>query len=145
MQSLEKIVYLAGIAIHHAHVLAARPPLQHDLLHILPDDPEALRGQVLVANNMEKLDNVAQQLLGDALARGVDAQLHPGRCKQNSRRKHTHTNRLAKAPRRRNQHLRCEMLPAVQLQNFLMVPRKLARWLRLPERPRACLLFVYFD
>ena len=56
---LRKIVYLARIAIHHAHVLAARPPLQHDLLHILPDDPEALRGQVLVANNVEKLDNVA--------------------------------------------------------------------------------------
>lgn len=140
---VEKIVYLAGIAIHHAHVLAACPSLQDDLLHVLPDHPEALRGQVLVANNVEKLDNVAQQLLGNALARGVDAELHRRRSKQNGRRKHTHTNRLAKAPRRRNQHLRCQVLPAVELQHLLVVPRKLARWLRLPERPRARLLFYF--
>ena len=59
--------------------------------------------------------------------------------------KHTHTNHLAKAPRRRNQHLGCQVLPAVELQHLLVVPRELACWLRLPERPCARLLFVYCD
>jgi len=94
----------------------------------------------MVADLVDKLDNVAQELLGDALAGGVDAELHLGGRDQHRRGKHRHADGLAKATRRADEHLLCEVVPAVAHEHVLVVSRKSPGFFGLPEDPCASLL-----
>ena len=91
----------------------------------------------MVDNYIKEFDNIAQEFLRDALARRIDRQLDTRGRKQNPSRKHRHTDGLSKASGGADQHLLRQMLPAVDLQYLLMIPRKLARFFGFPESARA--------
>lgn len=94
----------------------------------------------MVADLVDKLDDVAQELLRDALARGVDAELHLGGRDQHRRGKHRHADGLAEATRRADEHLLREMVPAVAHEHLLVVPREPPGFFGFPEDPRTRLL-----
>ena len=89
--------HLARVRVHHAHVRHAVRAAHDDLLHVLADHAEALRGRVLRAEQHEELLHVAQQLLRDALARRVDADLDLRRREEHRRRELRDGDRLAEA------------------------------------------------
>ena len=134
--------HLARVRVHDPLVAHAAGPAQHDLLHVLPQHLEAHCRQVLLADLVEELDAGPQQLLRDALARAVDADLDARRRPHHRRREHRHRDRLPEAPRRADQHLLREVLPAVALQHLVVVARKLPSGLVLPEAARARFLRV---
>ena len=134
--------HLRRVRVDDADVGRAAGALQHDLLHVLPDDLEPARREVVLHDLHEELLHVAQQLLRDALARRVDAQLDAGRGVEHRGREHAHADRLAEAPRRADEHLLREVVPPVVQQNLAVVARELALWRRLPEDARACLLWM---
>lgn len=135
--------HLRRVRVHNANVLEAQRALQHDLLHVLALGVEAVPRQVLVAHDPEELEHVAQQLLRNALARRVDADLHRRRGKQHRRREHRHADRLPEPARRADQHLLRQVLPRVDAQHRLVVPLERPGGLCFPENPRACFLPVY--
>ena len=73
--------YLGRVGVHHAQILLPVGALQHEFLavgahHLVRMHVHAHKDQV------QELLHVPQQLLGDALARRVDAALDPRRTKQ---------------------------------------------------------------
>jgi hypothetical protein len=84
-------------------------------------------------DEVEELADVAQQLVRDAEARRVDRDLDAGGGVEHRGREHADRDRLAEAARRRDEHLLWEALPAVELEDSLVVARELPRRLRLPE------------
>jgi len=137
--------HLARVRVDDAHVALALGAHQHDLLHVLAPDVEVVLAEVLLADLVEKLDDAAQQLLRDALAGAVDAQLHRRRRVEHGRGKHRHADRLAEAPRRADEHLLREVVPRVLLQHLLVRARKAAERLHLPEGARARLQKVLVE
>lgn len=96
---------------------------------------------LLAAANLEhELADVAEQLLRDALARAVDGDLDARGRVQHRRGKHGDGDGLAEAPRRADEHLLREVVPAVAHEDGLVVARKGAGRLELPEDARAGLL-----
>ena len=92
--------HLARVRVDDAHVADAVGAAHDDLLHVLADHAEALRGRVLRAEHHEELLHVAQQLLRDALACRVDADLDLRRREEHRRRELRDADRLAEAPGR---------------------------------------------
>ena len=110
----------------------------HDeLLHVAADGHEASSLQVVFAYQLEELDDVAQQLLRDALARRVDADLDAGGAVQHGRAEHADADRLAEPAGRADQHLLLYVAPVIPPQNLALLARKLAGGLPLPENARA--------
>ena len=72
------------------------------------------------------------------LARAVDGHLQVRAAVQHGSGEHAHGDGLAKPSGRRDQDLLREMVPSVDLQDPLMVLRKRAVGLALPEDPCAC-------
>lgn len=131
--------HLARVAVDDAHVRVPERALQIDLLHVLALDGEVQRAVVGVRDHERKLLHVAQYFLTDALASAVNTNLDPRTREHHRRAEHRHADRLAEAARGRDQDLLRNVVPAVDPQHLLVVPRKLARRLQLPEAPRACL------
>jgi len=123
----------------------ARRALEHHLFHIAAGDREAAARDVVVADDAEELLHVPQQLLRDALARRVDADLDVRRRVQHRRRKHAHADGLAEAARRAHEHLLRYVRPVVALQNLQVLPRERAGRLELPEDARARLQEVVVE
>jgi len=137
--------HLARVRVHDAHVALALGADKHDLLHVLAADAEVVLAKVLRADLVEELDDAAQQLLRDALARAVDAELDRRRAVEHGRGEHRHADRLAEAPRRADEHLLREVLPRVLLQHLLVAAREAAGRLHLPEGARARLEEVFVE
>ena len=95
-----RAAHLARVRVDDAHVADAVGAAHDDLLHVLADHAEALRGRVLCAEQHEELLHVAQQLLRDALACRVDADLDLRRREEHRRRELRDADRLAEAPGR---------------------------------------------
>ena len=72
------INYLARIRIDDAHVVDAIWPLQHNFLHVLPNNLEGKLVVVLIDNFHEELLDIAKQLLRNAFASRVDADFDAG-------------------------------------------------------------------
>ena len=83
--------------------------------------------------------DAAQQLLRDALARAVDAELDRRRAVEHGRGEHRHADGLAEAPGRADEHLLRKVLPRVLDEHRLVHLGKAARRLHLPEGARASL------
>jgi hypothetical protein len=98
-------------------------------------------GAIVFAYQLEKLDDVLQRLLGDALARSVYTDLDTMGTVQHGRGEHADTNRLSK---RRGVLIKTSCCICLKLsQNFaLFIPQnfacKLASRLSLPENAWAC-------
>ena len=129
--------YLRRVRIDDPHILHALGSLQHHFFHVLANDCQAARAQLLVAYQIDELLDVAQQFLRDPLARAVDTHLHARTARNEGRSKHAHRYGLAEASRRRNQDLLRQMLPPVAHQDFVVVLGKLAGGGSLPENARA--------
>eukprot|EP00960_Hanusia_phi_P013557 397400-Hanusia_phi.AAC.1 len=125
---------LGGVGVDDAVVLAGFRPLHDDLLHVQPDHRVGLHLH-LAEDHVEELLHVQQELLRDALARGVDGDLHVGRGKDQGGGEHGHADRLAEPPRGGDKDLLRQMVPAVELEDLLVVPAKLPLRLDLPEDP----------
>ena len=138
---LGAVTYLGRVRVDDTDVGCTTRPLEHDLFHVLPDNLEAVAEKVLLDDFHEKLLDVAQQLLRDALARGIDAELDAGGGENHGGCEHTHADRLAEAPRRADEHLLREVVPPVVEEDLAVVARKLAFGGRLPEDARAGFLW----
>ena len=97
---MRQLTHLARVAVDYARVCVAQGPLQIDLLHVFAYYSEVQRGIVRVCDHQCKLLHVPQNLLTDAFASAVDADLHERASQQHSGAKHRHANRLAKPTRR---------------------------------------------
>jgi len=95
--------------------------------------------QVLFADLVEELDDAAQQLLRDALACAVDAELDGRGAVEHGGGEHRHADGLAEAPGRADEHLLRKVLPRVLDEHRLVHLGKAARRLHLPEGARASL------
>ena len=129
--------YLTGIRVHDAQVVLAGRPLEHQLLHVAPRHGEPERRRLALADGVEKLLHVAQQLLRNALARRVDADFYVRRREEHRRGKHAHADGLAEATRRAHEHFLRYVRPVVALQDLKVLPRERAGRLELPENARA--------
>ena len=129
--------HLARVRVDDAHVALALGADQHDLLHVLAPDVEVVLAEVLLANLVEELDDATQQLLRDALAGAVDAELDRRRAVEHGRGEHGHADGLAEATRRADEHLLRQMVPRVLLQHLLVSTCKAAERLHLPKGARA--------
>jgi len=116
-----KINYLARIRVDDAdvgHVLCAP---HHELLHVAPDGCEARALDVVLAYQLEKLDDVAQKLLRDALARRVDADFDAGRAVEHGRAEHADADRFPEAAWRADQNFLLDVAPVVSSQDFALL------------------------
>ena len=138
-------LYLARVAVDDADVRVAQRALEVNLLHVLSLHVEVERAPVRVRDHERELLHVAQDLLADALARAVDADLDAGTREQHCRAEHGDADGLAEAARRRDQDLLRDVVPAVHAQHLLVVSGKLAWGLQLPEAARACLQEVVVE
>lgn len=128
--------YLAGVGVHRPDVLLALVTLQHDLLHVDADLPHALALELHVDEVQELLD-VSQQFLRDAFACAVDGHLEVGAAVQHGGGEHADRDGLPEASGRGDQHLLRQMVPAVDLQDALVVLREHPMILAFPEDARA--------
>lgn len=114
---------LGGVGVDDADVLVAVRALEDDLLHVAADDA-VVRDAQLGVDEVQELVDVAQQLVGDALARGVDGALEPRNGEDHGGREHADADGLAEAPGRGDEDLLVQGVPAVELQDPLVVPGK---------------------
>ena len=133
--------YLGRVGVDDTDVGRTTRTLQHDFLHVLPNNLKAVAKKILLDDLHEKLLDVAEQLLRDALARGIDAELDAGGGENHGGCEHAHADRLAEAPRRADEHLLREVVPPVVEEDLAVVARKLAFGCRLPEDARAGFLW----
>ena len=129
--------YLARVRVDDAHVGEVDRAPHDELLHVAPHVGEARALHVVFADEVEELDDVAQQLLRDALARGVDADLDARRAVQHRRGEHAHADGLAEAARRADEHLLLQVAPVIPPQDLALLAGELAGRLALPEDARA--------
>jgi len=129
--------YLARIRIDDAHVGQILGTPDNKLLHVAPHVGEACSLDVVLAEQVEKLDHVPQEFLRDPLARGVDADFDARRAEEHRRSEHAHADRLPETARRADQDLLLQMTPVVASQDFALLARKFAGRLSLPEDPCA--------
>ena len=88
-------LYLRRVRVDDAHVLNAVRSLQQHLLHVAPQrGHHRLVGQRRV-DQTQKLRHVPHELLADALARAVDAQLQAGGREEHGRSEHRDADGLA--------------------------------------------------
>jgi hypothetical protein len=97
--------YLAWVRVDDAHVGQVLGVPYYKLLHVAPHVCEARFLDVVLAEQIEKLDNVPQEFLGDALARGIDADFDAGRAVQHRSRKHADADRFPETARRADEDL----------------------------------------
>ena len=90
-----------------------------------------------------ELADVAEELLGNALAGTVDGNFDAGGGVEHRSRKHGDGDGLAETPRRADEYFLGEVVPAVAHEDGLMVAREAAGGLQLPEDARAGFLGVY--
>ena len=90
-----------------------------------------------------ELADVAEELLGNALARTVDGNFDAGGGVEHRSRKHRDGDGLAETPRRADEYFLGEVVPAVAHEDGLVVAREAAGGLQLPEDARAGFLGVY--
>ena len=91
----------------------------------------------LQIHQIQKPFHIPQQLLTDALARAVDAELDARRAEEDGRREEAHGDGLAEAARGRDEDLLRQVLPPVDLEQPLVVALEDAWWFRLVEYARA--------
>jgi hypothetical protein len=109
-----------GVAVDDADVPVALVALDVDLLGVHTQD--LVLGHVeFEVNDVQKPDDVAKQLLGDALARAVDGELEVGARKHHGRGEHGDGNGFAKAPWCADQYLLWRRVPRVELKEPVVI------------------------
>jgi hypothetical protein len=127
---------LARVGVDLALVPGALVADDHELLHVGAQHLQRRHAHLLVDLDEEHLD-VAEQLLGDALARAVDGQLELRAREHHGGGEHADGHGLAEAARGGHQDLLHEVVPPVVLEDGLVVAGEGARRVGLPEDARA--------
>ena len=125
-------LYLARVRVEPAKVILALRALDLDFIRRLLDK----LGHVLlqhVVDNLQEPYAVAQELLADALARGVDGDLEARARVQERGDKQAHGNRLAESPRRRDENLLVDGRPRIHLEQARVRLAKEPRRVRLEQ------------
>ena len=126
--------HLGRVAIDDADVLRALGAEYDELLHVGADD---VHGGLLtgLVYEIEELAHVSEELLGDALARGVDAEFHLCRAVDHRGSEHGDGYGLAEAARCGYQDLLAEIVPGVEFQEHLVRARECPRGVGFEEYP----------
>ena len=92
--------------------------------------------EVLICDHHRKFHDVSQDLLRNALAGGVNADLDGGTAEEQGRAEHAHAYCFPEAPRGAYQNLLRDAVPVVLGEELCMHSRERSRLLHLEEGPR---------